>query len=160
MRKWIFFLILVILLALFQVTLLDYFKIFKVKPDLLLIGVVIASLIFDLRWSFILSILLGIFKDTFLVTTFGINTLLFPLCSFLIVKLSKEITIDDNLMRLALVFIVSIVHNTLTGLILIYLGNFIPLGIFLRTVFLSAVYTTAIFPLVILAIRPLKFFNC
>lgn len=148
MKNWIFFLI-IIALGMLQVTILNYFKIFGVGPDLLLISVVIASLFFEFKWAFVLSVFAGLFKDIFGANIFGINTLLFPLWSFLIVRLNKEITIDYNFIRIVLVFIVSLLHNTITGLILIYSGNLIPLGLFLRIVSLQSIYTALVLPLIL-----------
>jgi len=154
MRK-IFPPLVVIILGLLQVIILDYFKIFGVKPDLLLISAVIASLVFEFKWAFILSLFAGLFKDVFGATTFGINTLLFALWSFLIVRLNKEITIDYNFIRMVLIFIVCLLHNTITGLIFIYLGNFIPLGIFLRIVSVGSIYTALISLLVLKLSEPI-----
>jgi hypothetical protein len=57
-------------------------------------------------------------------------------------------------MRIGLVFIIATIHNIITGLIFIYSGNFIPLGIFLRSVSLESLYTAVVLPLVIRIIRP------
>ncbi|MCX5703483.1 MAG: rod shape-determining protein MreD, partial [Candidatus Omnitrophica bacterium] len=139
--KKLCFILIIIISGILQVTILDYFKIFTVKPDLLLISMVLASLAFEFRWAFALSIFAGFFKDAFSVTSFGINTLLFGLWSFLTLRLSKEITIDNDIIRVILVFIVTLIHNTFVGLVFIYSGNHIPSGIFLRIVSLSAIYT-------------------
>lgn len=154
LRK-LLFLLLIVILGIVQLTILDYFKIFTVKPDFLLINMVLASLAFEFRWAFVLSVFAGVFKDAFAVAGFGLNTLLFGLWSFLIVRLSKEITLDNNVTRAVLIFIVTAVHNTITGLIFIYLGNLIPLGIFLRIVAIESIYTAAVFWLVF-KFSPLK----
>lgn len=114
----------------------------------MLISVVVISLVLEFRWAFILSAFAGVFKDVFATNIFGINTLLFPLWSFLIVRLNKEITIEHNFIRMALVFIISLLHNTVTGLALIYLGNPIPPGLFLRIVSLQPIYTALVLPLI------------
>jgi rod shape-determining protein MreD len=146
MKNWIFFLIIVVL-GILQVTILNYFKILGVKPDLLLISAVFASLVFEFKWAFVLSVFAGMFKDIFGASAFGINTLLFSLWSFLIVRLNKEITIDYNFIRMALIFIISVVHNTISGLVLVYSGSFIPAGLFLGIVFLQSIYTALVLPL-------------
>ena len=147
MRNWIFPFI-ILIFGLLQVTILDYFKVFGIKPDLLLISMVIVSLIFEFKWALALSIFAGIFKDVFVVGTFGINTLLFPLWTFLIIRLAKEIPLDNNFIRVVLIFIIAFLHSTITGLLLIYSGNFIPLGIFLRIVSIESLYTALVLPLV------------
>lgn len=146
--KKLYFVLIIIILGILQVTILDYFRIFTVRPDLLLISMVLLSLAFEFRWAFALSVFAGFFKDAFGVSYFGINTLLFGLWSFLILRLSKEITIDNNITRVVLVFIVTLIHNILTRIIFIYLGNAIPLGIFLRIVAIGSIYTAGVSPLV------------
>jgi len=156
MRKWIFLLVIVIF-SIFEITILDYFKVFGVKPDLFLICVVMVSIIFvfELRWALFLSIFAGVLKDTFSLNVFGINTLLFPLWSLLIIKLSKNILIENNFIYAALVFIIVIFHDIVTRLINLTLGNFIPLIIFLRITLIESLYTALIFPLVFKLNQPM-----
>lgn len=137
-------LLIAIILGLLQAAGINNFGVFTVKPDLLLISVVIASLSLEFRWAFMLSLFAGVFKDVFSVGPTGMNTLLFCLWSFLIVRLNKQITIDYNLIRIALIFIISFLHNAIIGLILISMGRFIPLGIFLRILFLTSIYTAVV----------------
>jgi rod shape-determining protein MreD len=146
--KNIFFLFVIVILGILQVTLLDYFRVFGIRPDLLLICVVVASLVFEFKWAFILSIFAGIFKDACGVSTFGINTLLFPIWCLLIARLNREITLDNNLIHMGLVFIVTILHNIVSGMISVYSGNVIPLGIFLRIVIIESIYTALVLPLI------------
>lgn len=153
-KKFIFFIIIVIS-GILQVSILNTIRIFYVKPDLILICVVLASLIFEFKWAFFLSIFCGILKDSFSASTFGINTILFPVWCFLIIELAKKISIDFDWIRLAVVFIISVLHNITTGIILIYLGNFIPLGIFCRNVSVGAIYTTLFLPAVLEITNPI-----
>lgn len=146
MKNYIFFII-ILVWALFEVTVLDSFKVFGVKPNLLLINVVIMGLVFPLKWAFILSVFAGILKDSLSATAFGLNLLLFPLWSFLIIKLSRKISLDSNFLRVTLVFIIVVANNIMVRPIYLLLGQFIPLGIFLRTTILEAVYTAVMLPL-------------
>jgi len=148
MRHNLIFLFGIVTLGLVQLVFLDYFKLFNVKPDLILIIISLCSLVLELRWALALSIFAGLFKDAFGVSVFGINTLLFPIWSFLIIKLAKKISIDNNYLRMGLIFIIATLHNTITGITVIYLGSFISLGIFLRIVFVGSLYTAVISPLV------------
>lgn len=144
LAKKLYPLLIIVILGILQVTILDYFKIFTVKPDLLLISMALNNLNLGFRPAFALSLFAGLFKDVFGVSPFGINTILFGLWSFLIARLSREITIDNNITRVALIFIVTVMHNVLTRIILIYLGRSIPLGIFLRIVCVESIYTAAV----------------
>jgi len=143
--KKIIFLLLIIILGILQVTIFNNLRIFNVKLDLLLMSVVMASLIFTARWALVFSVFAGFLKDVFAAGTFGINILLFPLWSLLLTKLTKEISIENNYLRVALTFMVTLMHNIISGLIFFYLGNFISLGICLRVVFVGATYSALAF---------------
>jgi rod shape-determining protein MreD len=142
-----------LILGFFQLTLLHYFKVFGAQPDLFLVSVILASLFLPERRAIIFSIAVGVFKDTFGLHTFGLNILLFAIWSFLIVKVTRKVAIEDNLSRLLLLFIVALLHNIISGLALVYSGNFIPAGIFLRAVFLGALYTGLTLPLILKIIK-------
>ncbi|MEW6101443.1 MAG: hypothetical protein AB1481_04030 [Candidatus Omnitrophota bacterium] len=141
MKKW-FFIPFIILSGLLQLTVLDSWRIFQVKPDLLLVSMVWACFIFNFRQAFLLSIFCAVLKDTFLPWPFGINTILFPLWCFLIFKLRKQLTLDYAPLQIALIFIVTLMQNIATGLMLILMGYTIAAGIFLRIVGVGSLYTT------------------
>ncbi len=154
MKNW-FFLGIIAAAALIQTTILDYISIFHVKPDLLLICVVCASLFFEFKWAMLLSISAGFSKDILSINTFGINTILFPLLSLSLIKLSREISLDNNFILMAAVFMIVLISDIIVRLIFLFMGNSIPCGIFLRIAFLEAFYTAAVFPLVLKVVRPL-----
>jgi len=141
------FIAVIVIFALLQATILNYVNIFNVKPDLLLISVIIASLYFEPLWAMSLSIFAGVLKDIFSVNVFGMNTIPFFLWSFLIIKLSGKISFDSNYVRSVFIFIIAILNNIITRLIFLFLGNFISLGLFLRITFIESLYTALIFPL-------------
>lgn len=152
MKNWIF-LFIIITCALLQITILNYIKILNVKPDLLMVSVVFASIFLGVRQALISSIFAGILKDTLSINALGINTLLFPLASFFIISLSKKISLDNNLIRMASIFIIMLINDVITRLIFLFLGNFISWGIFLRTAFMESLYTAFILPLVFKIIK-------
>lgn len=147
MRGWIF-LPGIFIAAILQATLLDSFKLFNVKPDLLLIAVVITALYFNfnLKWALGLAIFAGILKDVFSLNPFGLNLFLFPLWSLLIIKLSRQITLESNFVRIPLLFIIVVLNDMIIKLICFSGGQFIPAGIYLRTLFFESLYTAAILP--------------
>ncbi|MBU0709395.1 MAG: rod shape-determining protein MreD [Candidatus Omnitrophica bacterium] len=142
------FFALIIGLALIQLIFMEYFKFFGVAADLLLISVVIASLSFRFRSAMLIAVFAGLIKDAFAAGSFGLNTLLFPLWTFSILRLSQDIDIDNNMIRLALICIIAALQNIICGSVLIYLGKSIPIGVFLRIVFIGSIYTTIVFPLI------------
>ncbi len=130
-----------------QAAFLDYFRVFNVKPDLLLISVVIVSLILKLRWAVILSLFAGILKDV-LVSSPCANAFFFPFGCFFIIQLSNKISFEELPVRIGLVFILAIVYNICCAAALIYSGRLIPFGIALRIIILGPIYTTIVFSLV------------
>jgi len=154
MRKWLFFLI-IFISGWLQVSLIHNFKLFGIVPDLLLMCVVFASLNMEKKWAFIYSAFSGVLKDSFGQSAFGLNTLFFVIWCFLIIKVTKEMQIDDTLLRMALVFVVSFLHNFVTGIIFFYSGRSFSFGIFSKILFIGSIYTALIFPLFFKAVRPL-----
>jgi rod shape-determining protein MreD len=146
MKKPIFILA-IVSLGVLQVTVADFVRIFNVKPDLLLMGACLGSLYFELPWAIASAVLAGVLKDSVSLSQFGTNTLLFALWSFLVFRLAKKVSIDSDPRCAALVFLISMAHNTTTGLLFVYSGNPVPLGIFLRTVSVGSIYTALVVPL-------------
>jgi len=155
MKKWVS-LFIILAAALIQATLLDHFKIFGAKPDLLLIILVTLTgiFLFEWRWLITLAFISGIFKDIFSANVFGVNTLLFCCWTILIVRISKRISIDDNLRRAVLIFVIALLQGIATGIIAVLWGTPIAWGIFLRVTFIGAFYTLLIAPLVFRILAP------
>lgn len=140
-----FFLFGIILAGVFQITLFDSLKVFNVKPDFILLAVVMAYFMLEFKWAISLSVFAGIIKDALGIGAFGMNTLLFPLWVFLLAKVNKQIQMDSSLFRPIVVFVITLSHHIIAGLIFVTLGRFIPIGIFLRIVFIESIYTALIF---------------
>lgn len=139
----------VIASALLQATALNHLRIFSVKPDLLLCSVIFASIFFKDQEALFFSALAGILKDLLSgPSPFGIYTVLFSLSGFVIMQLSKKISLDNHPVRITCVFAVAFLNNILVRLIFFFLGNpVVSLGIFLRILFLEALYTALAWPL-------------
>lgn len=147
MKKFSFLLI-TIILATFQLTWPVFLSFFNCKPDLLLILSVALVFYLDFKSALIFAIFCGLLKDVFLPSGLALNTILFPLWSFLIYRLSSQISTEDDYMRLAIVLAVSLLNNIIIGLQSINSGNIIPPFIFLRNLIIPPVYTAALSPLI------------
>ena len=158
MKKIIFFFSLTLVSGLLQVTLLENIKIFGIKPDILLISILLASLNFTLRWALAVSLFAGFLKDVFCAWGFGINSLLFALWSFLTFKLASKVTMDTDIAKVVLVFVVSILHNSVMSLFSIGSGNPVSAAI-LSNIIIQSIYTAAVYPLFSLITRPLETFD-
>ncbi len=138
------FLLTILAVAVIQATILDFFRVFGVKPNLLLLAVVVAGLSFRLRWVLIMSVCAGAFSDIFSINKFGLAALLFPLWGFLVFKLSRKMSFDNELIKSSVVFIILLLNGIATRLIFTYFGSFISTGIFLRIIILESLYTTVV----------------
>jgi len=142
------FLVITLILGVLQVVFPDYLKVFGIKPDFLLAAVVMAGLFFQMRRAVIFGVSIGIFKDIFSLNAFGLNILLFGLWAYLAAKISRKISIEDNITRTLLVFVIALFENIASGLSIVYSGSLIPFGIFLRIVILGSLYTALPFALI------------
>jgi len=143
----------ILFFALLQVGLLHDLFFLGAKPDLFLICVIFASLYFEAEYALVMGLLCGILKDVFSIGSFGLNTFLFPILSFLIIKLSRKITLDDTPVLCVAVFLITLAYDIISRITLGYLGVVIPFWAFLRIAFLEALYTSLVFPL---ALRMIK----
>lgn len=159
MRKKPIYFLIILILSVVELSLLDYFKFFHAKPNLLLIAVIVYSLLFafELKWALGLALFAGFLKDTFSLGSFGINTFLFPLWSFLVIRVSKKIPLDKGIIRVLLVFIVVLLNNIASRLVFSYLGNLIGVGMFLRKGLLESLYTACVSPLLFKAFYENKY---
>ncbi len=141
------FIFLLLFFTLLQVGLLQNLRVFGVKPDLFLVCVVVVSLYFDVEYALIFSFLCGILKDTFSIYGFGLNTFFLPVLSFLVMKLSRKVALDNTPVLCAGVFLITIFYDIIIRIISGYLGAVIPFWAFLRISLLESLYTALIFPI-------------
>jgi rod shape-determining protein MreD len=141
------FIFLILLFALLQVSLLPYLRLFGTKPDLFLICVVFASLYFDVESALLMSLLCGILKDIFSINAFGLNTFFMPIFSFLIMKISRKLALDDAPVLCVAVFLTTFFYAIINRVVLGYLGTVVPFWGFLRIALIESLYTAIIFPL-------------
>ncbi|MCX5708907.1 MAG: rod shape-determining protein MreD [Candidatus Omnitrophica bacterium] len=147
------FILLMFLFALLQVSLLPYLRLYGTKPDLFLICVVVASLYFDVESALLISLLCGILKDIFSVNVFGLNTFFMPVFSFLLMKVSRKLALEDTPVLCAAIFLTTFFYAIVSRIALGYLGTVVPFWAFLRISLIESLYTAAIFPLVFLLIK-------
>lgn len=143
MKSWVGFLIILVLFIL-QITLAEYARIFNTKPDLILIGVIIAALFCDQKWALLLGLCAGALKDTFVTQGPGINAVFFFLWSFLVINARRRFSLDFNGARVMLIGIIVFLQSIATRIIFLYLGIPVALGIFLRTAILGSAYTALV----------------
>lgn len=148
------FFLCICLAVLLQLSFLNIFSISGVKPNFILIFVIIAALNFEISISIVFGIFAGLLKDIFITDLPGINIFLFALWVLLINRLSRKIFIDNNVTCMILVFSVALLNGIALNLIYLFLAKPLPVGIFLRISFLESIYTALFFPLVFKITKP------
>ena len=147
MRNFIFLLILFVIVII-QTTLMYHLRFFGVKPDLLICFIVITSVYLEWKWALSFNLLAGLFKDLLGSSGLGINIFLMPLWGYLILRLSRKISIDDPVGLSAVVFLTVLLNDIASRFLYLSLGKYVSLGIFLRIAFIESAYTTALaFPI-------------
>jgi rod shape-determining protein MreD len=134
----------IILLGFLQVSILDTFRVWNVKPDLLLIGMAVSGVYLSGGWALSLGILAGLWKDVFSTGPFGVNTLLFSLWSLALIKLARKISIDNYIIFAGTIAVIVALDAILLRLVFLYFGKVVSLGIFLRILVLETIYTAAV----------------
>jgi len=146
--KRLFFLFVIIILVTLGLVWPHFLNFFYCKPDLLLIFTVALVFYTDFKTALIFAILSGLAKDIFLPGALAVNTICFSVLSYTVYCLGRQISIEENYVRLAVVLAVSLLSNFVLGLRSVALGNILPPGIFFRNLIIVSVYTTALAPLI------------
>ncbi len=151
----LFFFLFITVSVLLQATSLNYLRLFSVKPQLPIIGVVLSSLYLPAGWALSLALFAGILKDIFSIQYWGVNTFLCPALSFTIISLSRKISLDDLSVRACLICLSLITVNIAARIIFIILGQqTVSAGAFLRITFLESLYSSVIFLPLFKLIKP------
>lgn len=143
MKKWSFLLV-IVALALLQLTWPVFLIFFNCKPDFLLILIIALVFYLDFKVALAFTVLAGLIKDVFLLEPLALNTILFSIWSYLVYLLSRQISTENYYVRAAVVIIVALLNNIIIGIVIINSGTIIPAGIFLRNVFISSSYTAVL----------------
>ncbi|MDP8261086.1 MAG: rod shape-determining protein MreD [Candidatus Kappaea frigidicola] len=89
-KKTIIVIILTVGSVLAQISFLNYFAIFGIKPDLVLALVVFFSLFSDTFSAFLIALFAGLACDIFSAGPFGLNIFIF-LCIYMVILFNKKI---------------------------------------------------------------------
>ncbi|MDD5255253.1 MAG: rod shape-determining protein MreD [Candidatus Omnitrophica bacterium] len=146
MKKICFFLIMLLFFML-QATLFQPFRVFGVKPDLLLLSAVSAGLLFDLKWALFFGIIAGFLKDILGVQDFAFNVAFFSLWSYVSHLVSRKVHLDNELFAAIFVCVVAFAHIGISRIVFTFLGITTgSTGVFARTLLLEPLYTALFLP--------------
>jgi rod shape-determining protein MreD len=146
--KKLLFLLVIIVLSTLELIWPSFLNFFSCKPDLLLVFTVALVFYTDFKTALLFGALCGLVKDAFLPWSLAINTLGFSFWSYSVHRLSRQISTEENYVRLAIILVVSLLNNLVIGLYSFSGGMILPAGIFLRNLIIISVYTVIISPLI------------
>ncbi len=143
-----------------QCTLLNYFRIINIKPDIMLATLVMFSFFYSLRCSLIFSLLIGIFRDVLGFLPFGFNTIICVLWVILAREIFQRLSIEDKLIRCITLFIIIVLNNLTLNCFMFIINKPIPTGILLKVIFLESLFTLPlslmIYKIFIFLLNPVK----
>ena len=148
MKKLLWILFTIVILATLQLNWPVFLSLFNTKPDLLLVFTISLVFYFNFKIALVSAVLAGLLKDAFLPSPLAINTVLFSAWSYLIFRLSSQISTENSYVRLAIILIIAVLNNIVIGIQCLNSGSYIPAGIFLRNLLIPSVYTVALSPLI------------
>ncbi len=144
-RKQLYAFLILSLISILQVTLFNYFRIFNVKPDLILSVLISYTFFLDFTWTVSFAFLGGVFRDLMEGLPFGYNTVLCIVWVVLSSRVSRRLSVEHVLVRNIIVCSIILMNNIVMRFILISLGNVIELGVFFRVVILECIFTLILF---------------
>ncbi len=143
----------IILIAAFliQLLFLDHIKIAHVKPDLLVLLVVFFAIFFGPGTGAEAGFVSGLFKDTYSLDIFGVNSVLLSLTGLIAGMLSPKLFKESKLTQILLVFAFSVlymvIHYFVSSLILKI--TYVTLPEYLYSLILPSSFYTAMLSIII-----------
>jgi len=139
--RFLVFILLIAGLGLAQVSLASRVGFFGVIPDYFTALTVISAVSLNPWQAAFSGLLAGIFKDSFDVLPFGMNTFLLPLLAFSFSKLNRKLSLENSLLCAILGGIGVFVYTLCAGFVLVYSGKPVPSGALAGAGLLSALLT-------------------
>ncbi|MHB8156769.1 MAG: rod shape-determining protein MreD [Desulfocucumaceae bacterium] len=145
----LFFLLVIMGVAVFlQVTLINFFPIYGVKPDLILMLVVFNSFLRGRRWGALSGFLGGILEDMAIGSYIGMNALSLMAVGYLVGLTESKLYKDSSIIIVFLVLISSFAAQVGNYILLSFMEVYVPPGVALFWVIIpTAAYTAALVPL-------------
>lgn len=136
MKRGIVFLIVGLMVIIFQNSVFMDISILGAKFDLVLIFIVCISMLLDKIELFFISLVIGIIKDAFFPYVFGVNTIIYLIVSYTVCTIESKIykdtiiipmlfTLASNIFKL----LINILFFSLTGIIVFNWNKIINSGI-------------------------------
>jgi rod shape-determining protein MreD len=129
------------IIALSQYTLFNYFRIFNVKPNVILAALIMLVPFFSLGWSVAFAFLSGILRDIFSGLPFGLELCLCIIWIILAKQIFRRLSPENNLIRSVILCLIIVLNNFATQSVLFVLDRSLSLDIFLKIVSIESILT-------------------
>ena len=154
MKSWIVVLILLLIFTILQSTVLCYFEICSIKPDIILIAVIYFALYGGRKFGSEIGITGGLLKDIVSGLPFGLSILSFGGLGFLVGSVGSRLYKESPFTQIILT-----IGSAVSISLFYYVGSYIsrrlpPFSEFFRFIILpSGVYTALVSPAIFLMLR-------
>lgn len=143
-----------VLFAIIQISALNYIELLNVKPNILLVSVILLALYKGSRAGLEAGIIAGLLYDVSSTGTFGVSTLSFMLCGYAVGLLGRNVYEENLVLRSLIVFIFSLAN----GLIYYFVSSIFqampPFVPSIKHIILPySLYTALISPLIFLILK-------
>ena len=140
-RQQIYAFLVLLIIALLQSTLLNYFCIFNVKPNAIFLTLILFIPFFHLRWLVAFAFFGGIFHDLFSIFPFAPNAVIYILWIIFARQISRRLSMENDFIRSALLCFMILLNNLALQSILFILDNPIAMGTFLKIISIESIFT-------------------
>lgn len=148
MRLLILFALIFISLIL-QISIMGYFSIGGVKPDLVIVWVILDAFIRGKNEGALVGFLSGLFIDILDGAYLGLYALSYMACGYMVGSLKDKLYKDSSIIIMFLVWLSVMFTQSLQYVILCFAGEIMPVGLSLSKVICStAIYTAVLVPFV------------
>ncbi|MEW6622596.1 MAG: rod shape-determining protein MreD [Bacillota bacterium] len=147
MRRWFWMAFLMICALVLQATLFNYFPVAGVKPDLLLIIVVLYGLLYG-KSAGILGLLYGLAEDLITGRFIGFNAFTKGLMGYFIGLLEPKLFKDHILVPIVVLLIGTLFYGIISFAVGLLVGYFVPFDLeaFARLMILQSIYNACLAP--------------
>lgn len=143
-----------VLFAIIQISALNYVRLFDVKPNILLVGVVLLALHKGSGAGLEAGVIAGLLYDLGSAGTFGVSTLSFMLCGYAVGLLGRKVYQENLVLCTLVVFIFSLANNLVYYFISSIFRDMPPFVPSIKHIILPySFYTTLISPVIFLVLK-------
>jgi len=158
-KKLLIYSLVLYVVLILQSTVVNYFEIFGVKPNIVLVFIICVAMIRGGNEAAIVGLVAGLLQDILSAKTLGGYAFLGFLVGAILGGYNKRFYRENIFMSVVFTFITTIVYESLTLISVIFKGQYIEfLGIFRDGIIREAVYNLVIcIPLFILVLKISRF---